>query len=426
MAKIKKVFARQIIDCRCRPMVEVDIVTDDGNLGRGSAPTGSSVGMYESFVLRDHDPREYGGMSVHKAVNNVKNVIAPAIVGRDVNDLDDLKTIDRIMIALDGTELKEKLGGNAIYSTSIAVFRAIAAGHHMPAYRYLCGREIKTVPVPSFNVVNGGRYGDLTLAYNEFLIVPYGAENIYEAVEIGCRVFQELGASIEKYTGLPARTGRSYGYEAPSSDPEVVLSLMRDTVDRCGCHDKVIFALDCASSEMFDPHSKTYLMKERRITAEEMIDYAKNLSDRFPILFIEDLLDENDWEHFPAAQKAIRKSILLGDDLVATNLARLKRAYEEKTIDGFILKPNQVGTLTEAFEAYDFAKSHGMLSIPSGRSGGVVDDIVMDLAVGLEIPFIKNGAPRSGERINKLNFLMRACDTAENCRLSDLSSLLRR
>lgn len=425
MSKIEKVLARQIIDCKCRPMVEVDIITDDGAFGRGSAPTGSSVGRHESFILRDHDPREYEGMSVHKAVNNVKNIIAPAIVGKDINDLNDLKIIDRIMIALDGTELKEKLGGNAIYSTSIAAFRAIAAGHRMPPYRYLCGRDIRTVPVPTFNVINGGRYGDITLAYNEFLIVPYGAESIGEAVEIGSRVFKELGGTIEKHTGVPAGIARSYGYQAPSNDPEIVLSLMQEAIDRCGFHDKVIFALDCASSEMFDPHSKTYLMKDHRIMAEEMISYAKNLSEKFPLLFIEDLLDEDDWENFSAAKKQIQKTVLLGDDLIATNLSRLKKALERKAIDGFILKPNQVGTLTEAFETYDFAKAHEMLSIPSGRSGGVIDDIVMDLAVGLEIPFIKNGAPRSGERINKLNFLMRACDTAENCRLSDLSPLLR-
>jgi len=422
MEKIKEIRARQLIDCKCRPMVEVDVITQNGYIGRGCAPTGSSVGMYEAFVLRDNDPHEYNGKSVHKAVKNVIDIIAPSLIGKDVHDQ---KGIDECMIELDGSPLKKNLGGNAIYSTSIAAFRAAAATEKMPAYRYLCGRDIKTVPVPSFNVINGGMYGKITLAYNELLLVPYKAASIYEAVEIACKVFAKLGQVIEKYLGKPPEIARSYGWAAPTEDPEIALDLIQEAIDQCNYHDKVCFALDCASTEMYDPNTNTYYLKGNRISSHEMVEYAKKLSEKYNFLFIEDLLDENDWSGFAEATASIKNTIIVGDDLIATTPARLQRACRDKSIDGFILKPNQVGTLTEAFAAYNYATEHNMYAIPSGRSGGVVGDIVMDLAVGLEIPFIKNGAPRSGERIDKLNFLMRACDTTANCELSDLTKIVR-
>lgn len=422
MSKIKSITARQLIDCKCRPMVEVDVVTEDGYIGRGSAPTGSSVGVHESYVLRDHDPKEYDGLSVHKAVENVKNIIAPALIGMDVKDL---RAIDRKMIEMDGTPNKGKLGGNAIYSTSIAAFRAAAEEEHVPAYQYLCGRNIKTVPVPSFNVINGGKYGDITMAFNEFLIVPYKAESIYEAVEIAVKCFQELENVIRDYSKNAAQIGRSYGWATPTDDPEAALELMQRAVDRCGYHEKVAFALDCASSAMFDKKTKTYLMKGKQITAEEMIAYARGLTQKFSFVFIEDLLDEDAWEYYPMAVKELSNTIILGDDFIVTNPERLRKAYEQKAVEGFILKPNQVGTLTEALDAYRYGHERGMYAIPSGRAGGVVGDVVMDLSLGLEVPFQKNGAPRSGERIDKLNVLMRACDTAPDCRMKDLSGIVK-
>ena len=422
MSKIKSVTARQIIDCKCRPMVEVDVVTDDGFIGTASAPTGSSVGMYEAYVLRDNDPNEYDGQSVHKAVDNVKNILGPAIIGMDVTDQ---RAIDEKMIALDGTPNKEKLGGNAIYSVSAAVLRAASAAAKMPTYRYLCGRDIKTVPVPSFNVINGGKYGDVHLAFNEFLIVPYKAKDIYEAVEIAVKVFNKLGVILKKFLGADPQVARSYGWAAPSNDPEVVLDLMQEAIDACGYHDKVAFAFDCASSEVYDAETNTYLMKDKRITADELIAYTTALTEKYNFVFIEDLLDENDWEHYPKAVEQIKRTIIIGDDLIVTNPERLKRAYDTKAVEGFILKPNQIGTITEALDAHAFAKEHGMISVPSGRAGGVVGDIVMDFSVGLEVPIQKNGAPRSGERIDKLNFLMRACDTTPGCHMTDITGLVR-
>ena len=421
-SKIKSIHARQIVDCKCRPMVEVDVVTEDGALGRGCAPTGSSVGKFESFVLRDNNPAEYNGLSVHHAVDNVNQIIAPALIGKDVHNQ---KEIDQIMIDLDGTSDKRKLGGNAIYSTSIAVLRAAAKAENLPLYNYLANGPIKTVPVPSFNIINGGHYENLTQPFNEFIIMPYGASTIYEAVEMGIRTFQELEKVITRYLGHKPSVAPSYGYVSPSEDPEENLKLIAQAIDACGYTGKIGFAFDCASSEMYDKDSNTYLLKGKRVAAEELIDYAKSLTENYPFVFIEDLLDEEDWDSYPKAHKAITRTVLLGDDFIVTNIERLKRAYELQAIDGFILKPNQVGTISEALDTFRFAKEHQLFATPSGRSGGVVGDVVMDLAVGVGIPFIKNGAPRSGERIDKLNFLMRACDLNPGCQLADISSLLK-
>ena len=420
--KIVSVKARQLIDCKCRPMVEVDVITEHGYLGRGSAPTGSTVGMYESYVLRDNDPNEYNGKSVHKAVANVNDIIAPAIIGMEVTKQ---KAIDYKMIELDGTENKSKLGGNAIYAVSGAVFRAAAASMHTELYNYIAGERIKTVPVPSFNVINGGRNFGITQAFNEFIVMPWKAKDVYDAVETGVRIFEQLPKTIEKRFGTPAMVGRSYGYTAPSEDPAEVLDTIMQAADECGAADKISLALDCASSEMYDAESKTYLLKGEHVSSDELIDYVRELTDSFDFVFVEDLLDENDWDAFPNAVSRITKTNIIGDDFIVTNRKRIEQAYAMNGIAGFILKPNQVGTISEALETYDFAVKHGLLAITSGRSGGVIDDVVMDLAVGLQIGFIKNGAPRSGERISKLNFLMRACSLNEGCKMADISKVIR-
>jgi enolase len=420
--RIGSVRARQLIDCKCRPMVEVEVETEGGFVGRGAAPTGQSVGMYEAFVLRDGDPDTYNGLSVHRALENVRQVIAPALVGMPV---DDQRALDDLMIALDGTENKRNLGGNAIYSTSIACFRAAAAVAGVPPYRYLGGDGLATVPVPSFNMVNGGRYGDMVQPFNEFIVMPYKAESIFKAVEMGVRVFEVMADVLERYVGSPPKVARSYGYVAPSEDPEVVLTLMQEAIDRCGYADKMAFALDCASSEMYDAATATYYLKGERVSSDDLISYARDLTERFKLVFIEDLLEENDWDGYPRAVREIPRTIILGDDLIATNLARLQRASAMRAVEGFLLKPNQVGTISEALETYEYGVAHDLIAVPSGRSGGVVDDVVMDLSVGLQVLFQKNGAPRSGERIEKLNFLMRAADSIPDCRLADVGSIVK-
>ncbi|MGB3646652.1 MAG: enolase C-terminal domain-like protein [Mesorhizobium sp.] len=420
--RITSVRAQQIIDCKCRPAVEVEIRTESGAVGRGAAPTGTSVGMHEAFVLRDGDPSSYNGLGVHKAVDKVLSAIGPALIGMNVFDQ---RAIDEKMIALDGTPDKRNLGGNTIYSASIAAFRAAADAHRIPLYKHIAGRDIRTVPVPCFNVVNGGRYETLTQGFNEFLIVPYGTDSIDFAVEMAVTVFQKLSDVLTKHLGHKPQVASSYGYAAPSDDPEVILSLMREAIDACGYGGRIAFALDCASSEMYDSKTRTYLLKGSQISTDELIAYAKGLSEKFDFVFIEDLLDENDWDGYAKAVRELTRTIVLGDDLTVTSPVLLQRAHETHAVDGFILKPNQVGTITEAMDAHRFASDHGMISVPSGRSGGVVDDVVMDFSVGLEVPFQKNGAPRSGERIEKLNFLMRANAASPGCRLYDIKPLLR-
>ncbi|MDQ8020370.1 MAG: enolase C-terminal domain-like protein [Moraxellaceae bacterium] len=420
--RIVSVQAQQIIDCKCRPAVEVEIRTESGAIGRGAAPTGTSVGMHEAFVLRDGDAATYGGLSVHKAVDAVARLIGPAITGLDVNDQ---RAVDQRMIELDGTPDKRVLGGNSIYSTSIAVFRAAADARRIPLYKHIAGGPIRTVPVPCFNVVNGGHYGEYTQSFNEFLIVPYGTDSIDQSIEMAISVFHKLNEVLTEHVGTRPRVASSYGYAAPSDDPELVLGLMQRAIERAGYSGRVAFALDCASSEFYDKATGTYLLKGERVTTAALIAYARRLTEKFDLVFIEDLLDENDWQGYQDAHREITRTLILGDDLTVTRLEFLKKAFDTKAVDGFVLKPNQVGTITEALDAYQFARQHGMVAVPSGRSGGVVDDVVMDLSVGLQVPFQKNGAPRSGERIEKLNFLMRANARSEGCHLYDITHLLR-
>jgi enolase len=420
--KIASVHAQQIIDCKCRPAVEVEIRTEGGAVGRGAAPTGTSVGAHEAFVLRDGDPASYRGLSVHQAVRKVREVIGPAIVGMDVHDQ---QAIDRKMIALDGTANKSALGGNAIYSTSIAAFRAAADSRRIPLYAHIAGGKIRTVPVPCFNIINGGDYGNYVQAFNEFLIVPFGTDSVDRAIEMAVAVFQALAGVIEEQTKSKPRVASSYGYAAPSDDPEQVLALMETAVKRTGFGGAIAFALDCASSEFHDAESGTYLLKGERVSSRDLISYAKRLTERFNLVFIEDLLDEEDWGGYQLAKQELTRTLILGDDLTVSNLLFLQKAVQLQAIDGFVLKPNQVGTITEAMDAYRFAREHGLVAVPSGRSGGVVDDVVMDLSVGLQVAFQKNGAPRSGERIEKLNFLMRANARNVGCRMFDIKPLLR-
>jgi enolase len=424
--RIASVVARQVLDCKARPLVEVEITTDTGHVGCGASPTGISVGVHEAVVIRDGNRTEYDGLSVHRAVSAVTDEIAPVLVGAE---LDDPRSLDRLLIELDGTPDKHRLGGNAIYSTSIALLRAASAAAGVPTYAYVSAllglKPPNTVPAPSFNMINGGRYGDSFQAFNEFLVVPYRADSIESAVEKGVSLFGVLGEVLAERLGHAPLMASSYGYVAPSSDPRVVMEVLAKAVERAGCTEVMAFALDCASSATYDQCTQTYALNGDRVATEALIDYARALSEDFPIVFIEDLLDGDDWDGFTKAVQTIDRSIILGDDLIVTNPERLERAVKTSAVDGFILKPNQVGTIAEALDCFEYASQNAILAIPSGRSGGVIDDVVMDLAVGLGAPFQKNGAPRSGERIEKLNFLLRAAERIQNCALADVPALVR-
>ena len=419
--RIQHILGREILDSRGNPTIEVEVMLEDGIVGRASVPSGASTGIYEAHELRDGDPARYLGKGVSKAVAHIEREIAPALVGMDVLDQ---PGIDQAMIDLDGTPDKHVLGGNAIYSVSVAAYRAAAASVRKELYEYIAEDGIKTVPIPSFNVINGGTNAGIKQAFNEFIVMPYNADDIEQAVEIAVKVFQELGNVIRAYTGATPLVGGSYGWCAPSEDPEVCLDLIAKAIDNCGYTGKCAFALDCASSEMYT-EGKGYYLNGKYLTSAELVAYAKKLTEKYNFVFIEDLLDENDWEGYKLAHQEITRTFIIADDFTVSNKERIVKAHENNSIDGFILKPNQVGTITEAMEAHKYAEQHGLFSITSGRSGGVVGDVVMDLAVGLQIPFIKNGCPRSGERIEKLNFLMRAKDLHPGCHMAKIQDLVR-
>ncbi len=421
--KIKSVHARQIFDSKCRPIIEVDVTTENGKLGRGSASTGTSVGMYEAKILTDGDPSRFSGKSVYKAIDNVNNIIGPAIRGMDIYDQE---AIDLRMIGLDGTPQKEKLGGNAVYAVSTACVRAAAETEGMPLYRYLAGGSLRTLPIPTFNSINGGKYGDFWMGVQEFTFCPYRAESMEEAVDIAMHVFPMIGRVITEYQkGKQALVGHYYGWQPPTEDPAVTMELLHEAVVRCGYEDKVAYALDFASSEVYDEASGTYYMAGDRLTADEMIGLARELSERYPFLYIEDLLDENDWEGYQRAVREVKRSIIIGDDFIVTSEDRLRRAYELHAAEGFIFKPNQVGTITESLRTHHFAEEHGMITIPSQRGGGVIDDVVMDLCLAMQVPAVKNSAPRSGERIYACNMLYRAADENPQAKLYDFSQIKR-
>ena len=422
MTRIKSIRGRQIIDCKRRPMVEADVILEDGSMGRASAPTGTSVGSHEAYVLRDGDPGEYRGLGVRKAVANVNGVIASMLTGMHIHDQ---QAIDRRMIEEDGTDDKHILGGNAIYAVSSACLRAYAAHRRKPVYQCLSDEKITSVPVPGFNMINGGKFDGFTQSFNEFIVIPYDADTIDEVVETAVLVFDELGRVLEKYLGHKPTVASSFGFAAISGDPEEILDLLLEAVKISGFENKAVLGLDCASSGMYDAVSDTYLLKGCRVCANDLIAYAKYLSEKYPLLFIEDLLDENAWEAFPIAVSELNRTWIIGDDLIACSRPRLERAWRSHACDGFILKPNQIGTITEAIETWKFACDKNLLTISSGRSGGAVDDIVMELAVGLGLKFIKTGAPQSGERIDKLNFLLRASDLTPGCLLPDLKTIAR-
>jgi enolase len=406
-SKIKQIKARQVLDCKGRPVAEVDVITEDGHIGRAGASTGSSVGANESFVLRDGNPKIFGGMSVYNAIENIEKKIAPAIIGIDVNNQD---AIDRTMIKLDGTRYKTNLGGNAIYATSVAVARAAAATKNTSLYRSMATDEIKYIFTPTSNVVNGGSYHDKTLAFQEFMVMPYGVPTVNDAVRIIVEVFQHLGDVIKKNNnGRAANMGNYSGYGAPSDDPFEVFDLICKAVSDLGYKDNVVYSIDCASSEYYDEKENAYLYRGKLVDRDEIIKVLAGLADKYPIAFIEDALQEEDFEGFKLANQRIN-SVIIGDDFLCTSLDRAKKAVEMGAAKGMIFKPNQAGTLTEALETAHYMMEKGLLVVPSGRAGGVLGSPEKEIGLALGTYIAKSGAPRSGSRTEGLNFSMRAAE----------------
>lgn len=401
-SKIIAIKAREILDSKARPMVEVDVFTSNGSMGRGSSPCGTSVGTHEAFVLRNGGKR-FGGLGVQKAVKNVNEVIFPAIKGISVLEQ---RLIDNIMIQLDGTPNKSRLGANAIYSVSIAVARAAANFLHLPLYRYLGGEKANILPVPMFNMINGGVYADRNMEFQEFLFIPTGIKKYSEALRMGVEVFYEVGRIIKKRYGQKSLSlGHSGGYAVPVNEPGKILEILIVAGETAGYKGKFKVGLDCAATHFFDKKNGYYYFKNKKMGRDEIIQFLEELIKSYPIAIIEDPLDEDDFEGFAEMTKRF-PILILGDDLFASNIERLKKGITIGAANGIILKPNMVGTLSEALDTAHYAIEHGYYVVPSGRAGGG-EDPIPEIAVSLNAQIVKFGVPQTGERVAKHNCLLR-------------------
>jgi enolase len=403
MALILNIDAREIIDSRGNPTVEVDVLLDDGSFGRAAVPSGASTGVHEAHELRDGGER-YQGKGVLKAVKNVIEDIDEELMGVEA---DDQRLIDQLMRDLDGTENKSKLGANAILGVSMAVARAAAESADLPLFRYVGGPNAHVLPVPMMNILNGGAHADSGVDVQEFMIAPIGAETFSEALRVGAEVYHTLKKVI-KDKGLSTGLGDEGGF-APSVDStKAALDLIVEAIEKAGFKvgEDVALALDVASSEFFKDGK--YHFEGGEHTAEEMAKVYEDLIEEYPIVSIEDPLQEDDWEGYTALTAKIGDKVqLVGDDFFVTNPQRLAKGIEEKAANALLVKVNQIGTLTETFDAVELAHRNGYRTMMSHRSGETEDTTIADLAVALNCGQIKTGAPARSERVAKYNQLLR-------------------
>ena len=406
---IEKVYARQIIDSRGNPTVEAEVTLSDGTVARGAAPSGASTGEFEALELRDGDKARYGGKGVMKAVENVNNIIAPALAGADAADI---YAVDKIMLDLDGTKDKSKLGANAILAVSIAASRAAAGSLGLPLYKFLGGVQGTKLPVPMMNILNGGAHATNTVDTQEFMIMPVGAPTFSEALRWCTEVFHAL-AKILKDRGLATSVGDEGGFAPNLSSDEETIETILEAVKLAGYEPKKDFmiAMDAASSEWKSEKGKGFYHQPksgRDFTTEELIDHWEALVDKYPIISIEDALDEEDWEGWKRLTDRLGKKVqLVGDDLFVTNTERLEKGIAGGCANSILIKLNQIGTVSETLEAIKMAHKAGYTAISSHRSGETEDTTIADLAVALNTCQIKTGAPSRSERVAKYNQLLR-------------------
>ena len=403
MADIIHVFAREIMDSRGNPTVEAGVVLDDGTLATAGVPSGASTGVHEAHELRDGGDR-YQGKGVLKAVENVNEELADELAGLEA---DDQRLIDQAMLRLDGTDNKSRLGANAILGVSMAVARAAAESAGLPLYRYVGGPNAHVLPVPMMNILNGGAHADSGVDVQEFMIAPIGADTFSEALQVGAEVYHTL-KSVIKAKGLSTGLGDEGGFAPSVESTKAALDLIVEAIEKAGYKvgEDVALALDVASSEFFE--NGKYNFEGRELSAEEMSKVYEELVDEYPIVSIEDPLQEDDWEGYVALTAAIGDKVqLVGDDFFVTNPARLQEGIDKKAANSMLVKVNQIGTLTETFDAVDMAHRAGYTTMMSHRSGETEDTTIADLAVALNCGQIKTGAPARSERVAKYNQLLR-------------------
>jgi enolase len=406
MTLITDIFAREILDSRGNPTVEVDVVLEDGTLGRAAVPSGASTGVYEAVELRDGDKGRYLGKGVLKAVENVNNEIAPELIGMDaLNQID----IDQAMLELDGTPNKEKLGANAILGVSMAVAKAAAASIGVSLYQYLGGFNAKQLPVPMMNILNGGKHADNNVDIQEFMVMPVGAASFGEALRMCAEVYHNL-KSVLKERGLSTAIGDEGGFAPNLASNEEALSVIVDAIKKAGYKpgEQVALALDVASSELFK--NGKYELEGEGVskTAAEMVDYYAKLVDKYPIISIEDGMSEDDWDGWKLLTERLGGKIqLVGDDLFVTNTVRLSQGIAANVGNSILVKVNQIGSLTETFDTIEMAKRAGYTCVISHRSGETEDATIADIAVAVNAGQIKTGAPARTDRVAKYNQLLR-------------------
>jgi len=406
---ISRVYAREILDSRGNPTVEVDVHLESGLRGRAAVPSGASTGEHEAWELRDGNKSRFGGKGVKKAVGNVNDKIAPALKGWDA--LDQAK-IDKKLIELDGTSNKNNLGANALLGVSLAVAHAAAAAEKLPLFRYLGGPEARVLPVPMMNILNGGAHSDAPIDFQEFMIMPRGAPSFSEALRYGVEVFHAL-KSVLKDRGLSTAVGDEGGFAPHLSSAEDALESISTAVEKAGYKlgEQIFIALDPAASEFYDSKNKAYIFKKSdgaKKTADELIEYYAELCARFPIISIEDGCAENDWAGWKKLTAKLGKKIqLVGDDLFVTNVKFLEKGIAEHVANSILIKVNQIGTLTETLATIDLAKKNHYTTVISHRSGETEDATIADIAVATNAGQIKTGSLSRSDRIAKYNQLLR-------------------
>jgi enolase 1/2/3 len=403
---IEEIVAREVLDSRGNPTVEVDVRIESGDVGRAIVPSGASTGAHEALELRDGDKRRYGGKGVQKAVENVNTTIAEALVGLDAADQ---IGIEQELIRLDGTETKSALGANAILGVSLACAKASATALGLPLYRYIGGVYAHTLPVPMMNILNGGKHAQNSTDFQEFMVMPVGAETFHEALRWGSEIYQSLKQVLHD-RGQGTNVGDEGGFAPSLPTNESALEVIMEAIQRAGYTpgEQVMLAMDPASTEIYSD-GKYHLARENRsLSSAEMVDYWANIADRYPLISLEDGLAEDDWEGWKLLRERIGDRVqLVGDDLLVTNVTRLARAIDERAANSILIKLNQIGSLTETLSAIQMAQRAGWTAIVSHRSGETEDVTIADLVVATNAGQIKTGAPARTDRVAKYNQLLR-------------------